>query len=119
MQHDAAVQPSQVSAVYWIEAKDASGRTPPPTPRSGQWLIRVNVTEVDEVWARVKQATEAGELGYKAKVSTAPVPGERDPRARLICVCTYDSHDAAEVERVGTALRALDMEVLHYRTDQE
>lgn len=107
MKHDAAAQPSQVSAVYWIEAKRQQGDYPAPTSRAGYWRIETTVQAVDALWRTIRQATEAGDLGYKAKVSTAPASGQTAPDARVIHVLTYDSDDSADVERVGQALRGL------------
>lgn len=103
MANDAEAQPSQVAAVYWIEAKR---QTPgaAPTARAGYWLIRTTVREVDALWARVKAATEAGQLGYKSKVATA---SRANADERVIHILTYDAADAADVERVRAALAAL------------
>jgi hypothetical protein len=106
MAHDAEAAPSQVSAVYWIEAKRAA-EGKPPTPRAGYWAIATTLREVDAVWAAIKAATEAGQLGYKSKVATASHSG--DPNARTIHVMTYDADDTEDVARVRAALAALDM----------
>ncbi len=106
MQHDADAQPSQIGAVYWIEAKPPTA-TQPPTARAGYWQILVDLAQVDAAWARVKAATEAGELGYKARVATAAHGGAKDADARLIRVMTYDADDAADVARIGETLRAM------------
>lgn len=102
-EHDAQAQPSRVAAVYWIEAKRQTAGNP-PTPRAGHWQILTTVQQVDAHWALVKAATEAGRLGYKAKVATA---GRAHPDERVIHVMTYDAADADDVARVGAALRAL------------
>jgi hypothetical protein len=115
MAHDSQTIPSKVGGVYWIEAKrQADG--PAPTPRAGQWVITTRVSEVDALWARVKAATEAGQLGYKSKVSTAPRAGgeKLDSDSRVICVVTADAADQADVERVRLALRALGFDELLY-----
>jgi hypothetical protein len=104
MAHDADAVPSQVSAVYWIEAKP-SVPTRPPTTRAGFWLIETDAAHVDAVWAKVRDATQAGLLGYKAKVSTASHTAH--PAARVVQVLTRDAADADDVARVGQALRAL------------
>jgi hypothetical protein len=102
-EHDAQAQPSQAAGVYWIEAKrQVEGA--PPTPRAGHWLIRTTQREVDAHWARIKAATEAGKLGYKSKVATA---AREHTDERVIHVMTSDADDAADVARVGDALRAL------------
>jgi hypothetical protein len=115
MAHDAEAQPSQVAAVYWIEAKrqdGSEGEGADPTPRDGYWLIRTTLAEVDAQWARIKAATEAGTLGYKSKVATA---SRANPDARVIHVMTYDADDAADVERVSEALRDLGFEAEYVR----
>ncbi len=106
MTNDAEAQPSRVSAVYWIEAKPKQTQTPQrqPTPRAGHWLIRTTLGEVDAVWARIKAATEAGQLGYKSKVATASRVAADE---RVIHVMTYDADDGDDVARVRAALSAL------------
>ena len=115
MEHDAQAKPSQVSAVYWIEAKRKIDGAA-PTPRAGHWLIRTSVAAVDAAWATIKQATEAGRLGYKSKVATVALH-QRDERT--IYAMTYDADDAADVERVRTALRDLgfDGDLVYERGD--
>jgi hypothetical protein len=93
--------------VYWIEAKQQQGGYPTPTPRAGYWRIETTLEQVDALWSIIKQATEAGQLGYKAKVSTSAARGQKDANDRVIHVCTYDSADSADVERVQLALREL------------
>jgi hypothetical protein len=102
MQHDSAARPSQVSGVYWIEVKCAPGLQPDPTPRAGYWRLITAVDQVDEIWATIKTATEAGQLGYKSKVATAS--HDSNPHSRLVHILTYDSADEADVNRVRAAL---------------
>jgi hypothetical protein len=103
MQHDNDAVPSQVAAVYWIEAKrETDGAA--PTPRAGRWVIPTDVQHVDTLWAQIKAATRTGKLGYKSKVSTAPRDIGDD---RVIYVVTYDADDVADVARVREALREL------------
>lgn len=105
MQHDADAKPSDVPAVYWIEAKRPDG--PAPTARSGQWMLDIALESVDSAWETVKTATEQGELGYKAKVSTA---SRRGDGTRALCVCTYDGDDQSDVARVRQALTRLGLD---------
>ncbi len=114
MMNDDDAQPSQVSAVYWIEAKAPN---PNPTPRAGKWIVPTTVDVVDTLWEKVKQATENGELGYKAKVSTSPGKEQGHSDARLIHVRMADSDDTAELERVRVVLEALGATALHYERD--
>ncbi len=116
MQNDANATPSDVSAVYWIEAKAPNAA---PTPRAGKWIIRTTVDQVDRLWQTIKAATEAGQLGYKAKVSTSPGKDQAKSDARLIHVRVADSDNTAEVERVREALRGLgiDSDMMTYQPD--
>jgi hypothetical protein len=104
MAHDAETIPSQVSGVYWIESKPRDSQQA-PTSRAGEWLIPTDLQHVDELWSHIKTATENGTLGYKSKVST--VSRTNSVAAREIRVCTYDSTDTADVQRVRDALRTL------------
>ncbi len=107
MQHDQSAQPSQINAIYWIEAKAPEGHSPAVTAESGYWQVRTTRAAVDAVWEKIKTATQAGELGYKSKVATAPARGDATTDPRRIHVCTYNRHDAADVERVRQGLIAL------------
>jgi Basophilic leukemia-expressed protein Bles03 len=114
-------KPSQVTDVYWLFAERKKGKYPPPTVRSGKWLIFIGADEVDEVWARVKEAAEEGRLGGKAKVATArPNPLSRTPDRRVICVYTYDYEDVEDVRRVRQELGRLGIiERIPYKTDED
>lgn len=111
MAHDREARPSQVAGVYWIEAKRL-GDGPAPTPNAGRFIIQTTLDDVDALWATVKAATEAGQLGYKSKVSTSAREGRVN--SRLIYVLTYDAGDRDDVARVEAALRALDIEPAGY-----
>ena len=118
MLHDADAIPSQVSAVYWIEAKRQPDDYPAPTSNAGYWLISTTLHDVDALWAKIKQATESGILGYKSKVSTSAGRLQSGTDSRVIHVCTYDSTDSADVERVEKSLRHIGIEIaLHYQSD--
>jgi Bles03-like protein len=63
----------------------------------------------EEVWTKIKAATEAGKLGFESKT---PNPENRFYpflRAMLTCVYTYDVEDVSDVRRVLVALRELDL----------
>jgi Domain of unknown function (DUF1917) len=109
MLHDQNAKPSQVTAVYWIEAKPRPDLAIAlPTVRLGYWLVETDLAQVDDLWARIKQATEDGALGYKSKVSTSPHKGKADQRA--IHVCTIDADNAADVQRVRTVLMNINIQ---------
>jgi Domain of unknown function (DUF1917) len=113
MMHDREAVPSSMGAVYWIESKPLMAIRV-LTPRTGQWLIETTAAEVDDVWAKIRQATEDGRLGYKSKVSTSPAKGQANTSARLIAVCTYDADDLADVSRVETRVREMGIIPIRY-----
>lgn len=65
-------RPSQVNDQYWLYAERRDRNSyPDHGPRGGKWLVFVKAAEVDDWWCKIKAATEAGQLGSSAKVSTA------------------------------------------------
>ena len=118
MLHDAEARPSDLAAVYWIEAKRKAGDFAAPTANAGEWRVPLRAETADAVWERVKALTVAGDLGYKSKVSTRPAAGQADPEQRLLCVRTYDAADRSDVERVGEALLAIGLTPLEYVADK-
>ena len=114
-------KPSEITDVYWICAKNKTKNCPVVTERSGKWLLFVDVQVIDDVWMKIKQATEDGRLGQDAKVATAkPSPNEVDRRKRVICVYTYDWTDEEDVRRVREELRTLGFtEKIPYKSDED
>src|SRR6266542_3884873 len=82
MMYDREALPSTMNAVYWIESKPQTS-VPAVTSRAGEWLIETTTAEVDDLWVKIRQATEEGRLGYKSKVSTSPAKGQAHATARL------------------------------------
>lgn len=118
MLHDAAARPSDLAAVYWIEAKRSEGDHPAPTAKAGEWRVPLIVATADEAWEQVKALTVAGKLGYKSKISTRPAAGQAGPDQRLLCVRTYDADDRADVERVKSKLLAIGLTGMEYVADK-
>jgi nitrogen regulatory protein PII len=114
-------KPSEVTNVYWIYAERRKGKYPLSTPKSGKWLIFVDIKDVDEVWAKIKKATEEGKLGGSAKVATAkPNPLATDPNKKVICVYTYDWTDEEDVSKVREELRKLGItNKIAYKADED
>ena len=119
MLHDETARPSDVSAVYWIEAKRQTGDYPPPTANAGEWRVKLTAETVDEAWEQVKAATAAGRLGYKSKVSTRPAAGQSHPDERLLCVRSYDAGDKSDIERIKQALLDMGLRGLSYTPDKD
>jgi hypothetical protein len=93
---------------YWLHAKRKTGTYPAATKKCGKWLVFLHVSQIDEVWARIKLATEEGRLGRSAKVATArPNPNAKNPDSKVICVYTYDWTDDEDVRRLRHELRRL------------
>ncbi|MCY3944709.1 MAG: DUF1917 domain-containing protein [Anaerolineaceae bacterium] len=105
MAHDDQAKPSQIRGAYWLEAKASPGLRPGPTRHAAEWRATVDLADVDALWETLRAATQAGRLGYKAKVATAA--REAAPGRRELRVLVADRHDAAELARVQAELRAL------------
>jgi hypothetical protein len=72
----------------------------------------------DEVWERIRQATETGGLGIAAKVSTSRPSGYKSPD-HVICVYTYDFRDKANVGEILKRLQEIGITgKLYYKSDQ-
>jgi hypothetical protein len=114
-------RPTEVTDRYWLHAGRKTGAYPASTEKSGKWLIFVPVAQINDVWAKIKLATEQGRLGYAAKVATArPNPNARNPEAKVICVYTYDWSDETDVRRVRRELRALGiLSKISYKADED
>jgi hypothetical protein len=102
-------KPSEVTDAFWLAVlRKKDYPYPDYTANSGKWQIFLPVAQIDELWPKIKLATEEGLLGDSSKVSTAkPNPNATSPDEEVICVYTYDSTDVADVKRIRQELRAL------------
>lgn len=121
MKKTSDAKPSEITDVYYIKAYRKKGDYPKPTDRTGKWLVFVDVSIVDEVWAKIKKATEDGILGNSAKVATAkPNRLASSPRRKVICIYTYDWTDEKDVKRVCDGLRGVGItQQIWYKTDED
>ncbi|HEC40966.1 hypothetical protein LCGC14_0871550 [marine sediment metagenome] len=91
--------------------------------RTGKWLCFVSRKRVDEMWNKIKQATEKGLLGIESKVSTAKpknVKIRHEKDTHVICIYTYDWTDKKDVKRVRNELRKLGViNRIPYKTDED
>jgi hypothetical protein len=89
--------------------------------RSGKWMTFTSPSYYDEVWGKVKAATEAGDLGYLSKAPNPESVSYRFLRSHLTCVYTYDYQDLDDVRRVLAALRKLAFPrmTLRYKRDAD
>ncbi len=111
--------PSEVTEVFWIYADREVGEYPEPTAQCGKYCVFEPVATIDEVWRKIKRATEDGLLGSSSKVATArPNENAKDDKKRVICVYTYNGDDADDRLRVREELRKLGIErALPYKKD--
>ncbi|WP_329521181.1 putative phosphothreonine lyase domain-containing protein [Spirillospora sp. NBC_01491] len=82
---------------------------------TGKWMPFTSPDRVGPVWAQIVEATEAGRLGWAAKVDNQP---PRPGRDLLICVYTKDHRDTQDLTRVLAELREMGIDQrLSYKED--
>ena len=113
--------PTEVTDVYWLYATRQIGNYPDATQRSGKWLVFATVDQIDEVWKKIKKATEEGKLGGSSKVSTnMPKANASNVDEKVICVYTYDWTDEEDVTRVREELRKMGItRNIPYKSDDD
>jgi hypothetical protein len=114
-------KPSEVTEAFWLYARRKTGTYPADTENCGKWLVFVPLSQIDEVWAKIRLATEEGRLGSSSKVATArPNPNATNPDTKVICVYTYDWTDEEDVRRVRHELRTLGItSKIPYKADED
>ncbi len=119
MRQEKYLSPSKITTEYWIYAEGSrEGCYQDGQTYVGKWLVFVPHDSVDEVWERIRQATQKGRLGIAAKVSTSRPSGYKSPD-HVICVYTYDFRDKANVGEVLMRLREIGITgKLYYKSDQ-
>jgi len=110
--------PSEVTDSYWITTSSNKPYSK-STIHVGKWLIFVDKKEIDEVWKKIRNATENGVLGSDSKVSTMkPNPNSTNSSEGVICVYTYDGQDEDDVMRIREELRKLGItKKIPYKSD--
>ena len=113
--------PSQVTDEYWLFAERKQGMYPPHSKSGGKWLIFVPFERIDQVWSKIRLATEAGRLGEMSKVATAKDNSNAtNSSAKVICVYTYDWTDEEDVMRIRQELRQLGItRKIPYKADED
>lgn len=112
--------PTEETDAYWIHARRLSGEYPKSSKNCGKWLIHEHVDKIDDVWRKIRLATEAGLLGGAAKVATArSSPNATNDKVKVICVYSYDYTDKDDVMRIRGELRNIGIErKIPYKTDK-
>jgi hypothetical protein len=103
---DGEPEPSRIEE--WVYAV-APVRPELDLAKSGKWMVFTSPPYQEEVWGKIKAATETGQLGFESK--TPNVENRFYPflRSMLTCVYTHDFEDVADVRRVLVAARGLDL----------
>lgn len=110
-------KPSLDRSRAWHVAVSPSSEVTTASNKTGKWCIFVSADKVDDAWARVKPAVQAGRL-HAAKVSTAYAAWQFP--AHVICVYTPDWNDRKSIEESRAVLRDLGfVEELGYKRDIE
>jgi hypothetical protein len=112
--------PTELPDRSWVFALRKKGDYPKPAGRNGKWLIFVPVSKIDEVWKKIRQATEDGLLGDHSRASTGrgKTHFAEEPDSRVIEVYTYDFQDKKDVMRIRAKLKTLGFkDELHYKTE--
>lgn len=108
--------PSQEYEKYWIRAENPHAKA--PVLYTGKWLLYVPVSELDNVWAQIREATENGRLGTSAKTATMVENPNARSRYKVMCVYTHDCRDLEDVTRVLRELRSMGFNGrLYYKED--
>jgi hypothetical protein len=114
------LSPSKNCSDYWLFAKRSKGTYPRSNMKSGKWLVFADIKEIDDIWAKIKTATENGLLGGSSKVSTAkPNPNAVNKNKKVVCVYTYDYTDKDDVMRIREEMRKIGiLSKIPYKTDK-
>ena len=84
-----------------------SSKQPSQVKNKGKWLAFIPISYADSVWKHIDLATKQDKLGYYSKISTPLVLEKRKKIVCVLCIYTYDCHDAQDVLRVREELRNL------------
>lgn len=89
-----------------------------PTKFHGKWISILGETYANNVWEKVKKATEEGKLGYKTRVYFPFLKDSKSSRKFVsICFYTYDCRDFRDVMKIREELKKLGfIHPLRYRS---
>lgn len=113
-------KPSEVYDEYWIYTYNSKNSYLVEMGKNtGKWLIFASVSEIDQVWEKVRVAIKEGMLGDSAKVATMKEnPNALKSNYKVICVYTNDFTNEEDVMRIAKNLIDLEVpEKLRYKSD--
>ena len=115
----AALPPSMNRDHYWLRDRSKRGARFVSSEYTGKWCIRVEESEVDAAWERIKRLLRRGKL-LSAKVSTAMGREQSGHDHFVIIVYTSDWSDREAVNQTREVLRAAGFaKTLGYKRDLE
>lgn len=107
--------PSIAIDCAWIYAYRKDDKYP-KNVNGGKWLLFEDISRIDDLWKKIKKATEDGLLGGSSKVATAI----SNSNVKVICVYTYDWTDEKDVMRIRSELKRLGIEKkIPYKSDED
>jgi len=113
-------KPSLNRVEYWLAHFSDFDEYKQHTDLGGKWLVFCSANEVDNIWAKIKDAQDKHLLGQMSKVSTATGRGGNHNSEHVICVYTYDSSDIEDLTRVREGLKTIGInKVIPYKRDLE
>lgn len=116
-------QPTNNIKVFWIYADNSRYifQKPPVERTPGKWLLFASKAEINEIWNKIKTATEEGLLGPYSKVSTAKESNKGfDKNTFVICIFTEDFNNSKDVSRVESCIRDLGIQnKLSYKLNRD
>lgn len=99
------INPNLETERYWLYARRKDNEYPNDSEFSGKWLIFVDYDNVNEVWKKIKKATEEGALGNVSKVSTSRKRKYHESNnQKVICVYTYNYKDESDILSIRKVL---------------
>jgi uncharacterized protein YprB with RNaseH-like and TPR domain len=120
-------KPTEVTNSYWLDAIRNRDISIPQTEqtdsayKSGKWLIFIDKLFINDIWDKIKKATETGKLGLASKVSTALENSHStNVNEYVICVYTKNWQNIEDIERIEKEIRNIGISsTLFYKTDED
>lgn len=111
--------PSNETKKYWIHAQGTGkGCYENNQTYVGKWLIFISEQYINDIWNKIKIATNQEELSIGSKVSTKRQINEKIASNYVICIYTEDYRDKENVKYVLQQLRKIGIiHILYYKAD--
>jgi hypothetical protein len=111
-------EPTDCTKSWWLYA-ESRRKHKKATKNSGKWILFIPPEHINAAWEQIKDATEQGPLGGRAKCSTKK-GWKGKGNDYVIIVYTYDYKDTTDVMRIREELRELGFtKPIPYKTDAD